>query len=239
MPPKSSDDEDDDTSSDESVHKNETSIRPKDNKKGKGRAGSTNQHERLRRGRKPQKTKRGASRKCTRATETREDIREPEKEAEEAVVNGKKRAKEAETMEEFMVEARSIGVVSSVSDVTVAVTATIKRCWRLKKFIFDDKEIEPGGRIMRWICKEMRIGGSRKQRATWWNENMHKKLVKEKFNQYRNSATNGIKKRIVGKCASLEVGVRISEDSPCEPLLLSSVEGVVRKGRAATRVQTR
>ena len=115
------------------------------------------------------------------------------------MVSGQKRAAESDPMEEYVVEAQSIGVVSSVSDVSIAITAMIRRCWRLKKFICDDEEIRAGGKIMRWICKEMRIGGERKHRASWWNRNKHEKLVKEKFNQFRNSASNGIKKRIIGK----------------------------------------
>ena len=68
----------------------------------------------------------------------------------------------------------------------------------------DDEEILPGGRIMRWICKEMRIGGKRKHCARWWKRNKYGKLVKEKFNQFRNTASTGMRTKIIGKCAWLE-----------------------------------
>ncbi len=213
---------DDSSDSEEDVQGNERN-RQRKQRGGKSNKGSVKEHDRSRR---------KSSRDVRRGPTTRGSMRDSQAsqtEVEEAVVNGRKRAEEAETLEEYMVEAESIGVVSSVSDVSVAITATIRRCWRLKKFISNDKEIEPGGRIMKWICKEMRIGGSCDQRARWWNQNKHKKLVKEKFNQFRNSATNGLKKRIVGEYAWLEMlkYARFGANSPSTPLLLLSVARVV------------
>ena len=132
-----------------------------------------------------------------------ESMGEEEEEAEElteaelAALAGQRRASESQAMEEYVVEARSVGVVSSVSDNAVVMDSATRDCWRLKKFINSDEEMKAGGRVMKWFCRKMGVVGTKEQRARWWK--LYNKDIKNKFGSYRSGASNGIKRRIEGK----------------------------------------